>query len=73
MIFLSVSTSHSSFSLCRIWGQEGSLDISLHTLAPPIAIDCYYLLLSARLLCKVGFSSVPVLALNRLYMPVAHK
>lgn len=56
MIFLSISTSPSFYSLCHTQGQKDTLDISLLALAPPIARDCYCLLLGARLLmCRVGF------------------
>lgn len=56
MIFLSISTSPSFYGLCHTQGQKETLGISLLALAPPIARDCYCLLLGARLLmCRVGF------------------
>lgn len=56
MIFLSISTSPSFYSLCHTQGQKETLGISLLALAPPIARHCYCLLLGARLLmCRVGF------------------
>ena len=55
VVFFRVFTLPSSFSLCHIWRQGRSLNITLNVLALPIAIDCHCLLLGARLLCRVGF------------------